>query len=124
MKILATETKCRARLALVILPPTHHPCFQLQLYVGSAAIIHRFSCNCISSSLAFCHPFHVYIEALVPYRINRVLILDCLARHKDQSEALNLTSASCYFLARCFWSLPSLLKACVGYIRLPSGHKM
>src|SRR6266568_4444246 len=67
-------------------PTTHHPCstlvfsfnctlVQLLLYTSSAAIVHQFSCNGTSSSSAFCHPFHVYIEGLVPYRINRVLIL-------------------------------------------------
>ena len=70
-------------------PMTNHPCFQLQLYIDSAAIVLCFSCNGISSSAsptalpsAFCHPFHVYIEALVPYQIDRVLILDCQARHR------------------------------------------
>ena len=69
-------------------PITNHSRFQLQLYVDSAAIVLCFSCNGISSSAlptalpsAFCHPFHVYIEALVPYQIDRVLILDCQARH-------------------------------------------
>ena len=65
-------------------PITNHPRFQLQLYVDSAAIVLCFSCNGISSSasptallLAFCHPLHIYIEALVLYQIDRVLILDC-----------------------------------------------
>ena len=68
-------------------PITNHPCFQLQLYIDSAAIVLCFSCNGIPSLAsptalpsAFCHPFHVYIEALVPYQIDRVLILNCQAR--------------------------------------------
>ena len=53
-----------------------HPVFQLQLYICSAAIVPCFSCYGTSSSSVFCHLFYVYIEALVPYRIDRVLILD------------------------------------------------
>ena len=69
-------------------PMINHPRFQLQLYIDSAAIILYFSYNGISSLAsptallsAFYHPFHIYIEALVPYQIDRVLILDCQARH-------------------------------------------
>ena len=47
--------------------------FQLQLYVVSAASVH----HCRQH---FAIHF-MYIEALVPYKIDRVLILDCQARH-------------------------------------------
>src|SRR6266566_9744910 len=36
--------------------PLFYPCFQLQLYIGSAAIVHQFSCNGTSSSLPFWPP--------------------------------------------------------------------
>src|SRR6266567_9076526 len=60
-------------------PMTHHPCstpvfsfnctsVQLLLYTSSAAMVHRR--HHLSG-----HPFHIYIEGLVPYRINRVLLL-------------------------------------------------
>src|SRR6266702_7622196 len=60
-------------------PITHHPCstpifsfncisVQLLLYTSSAAMVYR-------RYHLFGHPFHIYIEGLVPYRINRVLIL-------------------------------------------------
>ena len=55
-------------------PMTNHPRFQLQLYIDLAAIVLCFSCNGIlllaspmALLLAFCHPFYVYIEALVLY---------------------------------------------------------
>src|SRR6266567_2553971 len=54
---------------------THHLCFQLQLYISSAAMVHLSAVMVHRRHQPFCHPFHVYIEALVPYRINRVLIL-------------------------------------------------
>ena len=83
-------------------PITNHPCFQLQLYIDSAAIVLCFSCNGIlllasptALLLAFCHPFHVYIEALVPYQIDRVLILDGQARQKIWTGRLFYWYGSC-----------------------------
>src|SRR6266567_2498970 len=55
--------------------PLLYPCFQLQLYIGSAAMVHLSAVMVYCRHQPFCHPFHKYIEGLVPYRINRVLIL-------------------------------------------------
>src|SRR6266567_8974690 len=60
-------------------PMTYHPCstpvfsfnctsVQPLLYTSSAAMVY---CR----HHLFGHPFHIYIEGLVPYRINKVLIL-------------------------------------------------
>ena len=65
-----SQQDCRARLAMVILPPTTLWFAPLFLPLFSAAIVRRFSCNCTSLSSAFCHPFHIYIEALLPYKID------------------------------------------------------
>ena len=58
-------------------PITYHPCFQLQWYivVGFADGI----ADGIAISLLPPVPC-IYIEALVPYQIDRVLILDCQVR--------------------------------------------
>src|SRR6266702_8965995 len=75
-------TFCRARLALVILAPTTLRLSILVLPLFSATMVHQFSWYCTPLQLQWYivvisldHPFHVYIEGLVPYRIDRVLIL-------------------------------------------------
>ena len=73
---------CRARLALVILAPTTLWLSTLVLPLFSAGMVHQFSWYCTPLQLQWYivvisswHSFHVYIEGLVAYRIDRVLIL-------------------------------------------------
>src|SRR6266568_972433 len=75
-------SECRARLALVILAPTTLRLSILVLPLFSATMVHQFSWYCTPLQLRWYiivisldHPFHVYIEGIVPYRIDRVLIL-------------------------------------------------
>ena len=74
-----------------LLPMTYYPCFQLQLYIGSAAMVHRRRLR-----RRHCHqplpPIPcIYIEALVPYQIDRVLILNCRVRHITSLDYLPIS---------------------------------